>query len=62
MPAARSAGGERPPGRPRLPTGFEQRLDDFKQRGVRIVAISVDTPAQNAELREKQKYTYAFLS
>ncbi len=42
--------------------GFEQRLDEFKQRGVRIVAISVDTPAENRELREKQKYTYTFLS
>lgn len=42
--------------------GFEQRLNDFKQRGVRIVAISVDTPAENRELRQKQNYTYTFLS
>ena len=42
--------------------GFEQRLEEFKQRGVRIVALSVDSPQQNRELREKQKYTYTFLS
>jgi peroxiredoxin len=42
--------------------GFEKRLEDFKQRGVRIVAISVDSPEQNRDLREKQNYTYTFLS
>jgi peroxiredoxin len=42
--------------------GFQQRLEDFKHRGVRIVALSVDSPQQNRELREKQGYTYTFLS
>jgi peroxiredoxin len=29
---------------------------------VRIIALSVDSPQQNRELREKQNYTYTFLS
>ena len=41
---------------------MEQSLSEFKQRGVRIVAISVDSPHTNREHAKKQGYTYTFLS
>jgi len=41
---------------------LERSLDEFKKRGVRIVAISVDSPDTNREHARKQGYTYTFLS
>ncbi len=41
---------------------FEQRLDEFEARGVRLVAISVDPPESSREHCRKQGYTYTFLS
>jgi peroxiredoxin len=41
---------------------FEQNLEKFEARGVRILAISVDPPERNREHRQKQGYTYTFLS
>ncbi len=42
--------------------GFEQRLNDFNARGVRVVAISVDPPEATRKLCQSQGYTYTFLS
>jgi len=42
--------------------GFENNLEEFKKRGVRVVAISVDPPARNREHTAKQGYTFTFLS
>ena len=41
---------------------MEQSLGEFKKRGVRIVAVSVDSPETNREHAGKQGYTYTFLS
>jgi peroxiredoxin len=41
---------------------FHQRLPEFESRGIRIVAISVDTPEINRRQRQKLGYTYTFLS
>jgi peroxiredoxin len=38
------------------------KLSDFRAAGVEPVAISVDTPAESAELCRKAHYTYPFLS
>jgi len=37
-------------------------LSDLERRGVRPVAISVDTPEESATLCKKAGYTYTFLS
>jgi peroxiredoxin len=42
--------------------GFEQRLNEFHQRGVEVVAISVDSPAESQELCQSRGYTFPFLS
>lgn len=42
--------------------GFEKNLEEFKKRGVRVVALSVDPPAVNREHTAKQGYSYTFLS
>ena len=42
--------------------GFEQSLNDFSSRGVRVVAISVDPPAVTLAHCQKMGYTYTFLS
>jgi peroxiredoxin len=42
--------------------GIQQSLKDFEQRGVRVLAISVDTPEESRNLCQKRGYTYAFLS
>ena len=42
--------------------GLERRLDEFRARGVRVVAISVDSPDATRRLCQKQGYTYTFLS
>jgi peroxiredoxin len=41
---------------------FEEQLEDFKSRGVQVVAISVDPPDVTREHCRKQGYTYTFLS
>ena len=41
---------------------FQQRLSDFNARGIRVVAISVDTPAINRRQSQKLGYTYPLLS
>lgn len=42
--------------------GFEERLNDFNARGIRVAAISVDSPQINRKLRHDRGYTYTFLS
>lgn len=41
---------------------FEQSKDQLAARGVRLIALSVDPPDVTETLRQKQKYTYTFLS
>ncbi len=41
---------------------LEQKLDEFKARGVQVVAVSVDPPEVTRKHCEKQGYTYIFLS
>ena len=42
--------------------GFEQHLNEFHQRGVEVVAISVDSPAESQKLCESRGYRFPFLS
>jgi len=42
--------------------GFERRLNEFHQRGVEVVAISVDSPAESQNLCQSRGYTFPFLS
>jgi peroxiredoxin len=42
--------------------GFEQRLNEFHQRGVEVVAVSVDSPADSQKLCQSRGYTFPFLS
>ena len=41
---------------------FQEQLEQFKARGVQIVAISVDPPEVTRKHCQKQGYTYTFLS
>jgi peroxiredoxin len=41
---------------------FEKALPEFDSRRIRVVAISVDTPAESEKLRESQGYTFPILS
>jgi peroxiredoxin len=41
---------------------FQKNLPEFEQRGVRIVAISVDPADTTREHAKKQGYTFLFLS
>jgi peroxiredoxin len=41
---------------------FEKHLPDFNARRIRVIAISVDTPAQSQHLRESEGYTFPILS
>ena len=41
---------------------FQNRLSEFESRGVRVVALSVDTPEINRRHRQKLGFTYTFLS
>jgi peroxiredoxin len=41
---------------------FEKDLPEFDARKIRVVAISVDTPAESQHLRETQGYTFPILS
>jgi peroxiredoxin len=42
--------------------GFEQHLNEFHQRGVEVVAISVDSPADSQKLCQSRGYTFPFLA
>ena len=42
--------------------GFEQHLDEFRQHGIAIAAISVDSPEESNKLCQSRGYTYPFLS
>ena len=42
--------------------GFEQHLNEFHQRGVEVLAISVDSPAESQKLCQSRGYTFPFLS
>jgi peroxiredoxin len=41
---------------------FQKRLPDFDARKIRVIAISVDTPAESQHLRETAGYTFPILS
>jgi peroxiredoxin len=41
---------------------FQENLGKFSARHVRIVAVSVDSPAVSLHLEQKQKYTFPILS
>ena len=41
---------------------LQQSLKEFDARGVRLVAVSVDTPETTRQHAEKQGYTFTFLS
>ena len=41
---------------------MQKSLDELGARGVRVVAVSVDSPEINREHTRKQGYTYTFLS
>ena len=41
---------------------FQQRLSDLNARGIRVAAISVDTPEINQRYCQKMGFTYTFLS
>jgi len=41
---------------------FQQHVLDFNARGIRVVAISVDTPDVNRQHCQKLGFTYTFLS
>jgi peroxiredoxin len=41
---------------------FQHRLSDFDARGIRVVAISVDSPEINRRYTQKAGFTYPFLS
>jgi peroxiredoxin len=41
---------------------FQQRLSDFDARGIRVVAISVDTPDINRRQCQKLGFTFPLLS
>jgi peroxiredoxin len=41
---------------------FQRRLSEFDGRGIRVVAISVDSPEVNRRHCQKLGFTYTFLS
>ena len=41
---------------------FEKKLPEFDARRIRVVAISVDSPAESEKLRESQGYSFPILS
>jgi peroxiredoxin len=41
---------------------IQKNLDQFNAVGIRPVAISVDSPEESRELRQKAGYTFTFLS
>ena len=41
---------------------FQDKLAELESRGIRVVALSVDTPEINRRQRQKLHFTYTFLS
>jgi len=41
---------------------FEKALPEFDARRIRVIAISVDSPAESENLRQSQGYTFPILS
>ena len=41
---------------------FEKALPEFESRKIRVIAISVDSPADSEKLRQSQGYTFPILS
>ena len=41
---------------------FQDKLSELESRGIRVVALSVDTPEINRRQRQKLHFTYTFLS
>ena len=41
---------------------FQDKLSELESRGIRVVALSVDTPEISRRHRLKQHFTYTFLS
>jgi peroxiredoxin len=41
---------------------FQKHLPDFDARRIRVIAISVDSPAESQHLRETAGYTFPILS
>lgn len=41
---------------------FEQRLSEFHERGVEILAISIDSPEESQKLCQAKGYHFPFLS
>jgi peroxiredoxin len=41
---------------------FQQHLNEFHDRGVEVVAISVDSPAESQRLCQSKGYSFPFLS
>lgn len=41
---------------------FQERLPEFEKRGIRVVAISVDSPEINQGHTRRMGFTYPFLS
>jgi peroxiredoxin len=41
---------------------FQDKLSELESRGIRVVALSVDTPEINRRQRQKLHFTFTFLS
>jgi peroxiredoxin len=41
---------------------FQDKLSELESRGIRVVALSVDTPEINRRHRQKLHFTFTFLS
>ena len=42
--------------------GFQQHIDEFRQRGVAVAVISVDSPDESLKLIRSKQFTFPFLS
>jgi len=42
--------------------GFGRHLNEFHRRGIEVVGISVDSPAESQKLCQSRGYTFPFLS
>jgi peroxiredoxin len=40
---------------------FQSKLQEFNTRGIRVVAVSVDTPEESEHLRKTARYSFLFL-
>jgi peroxiredoxin len=41
---------------------FQENLSEFNARGIRVIAVSVDTPDESEALRKAAGYSFLFLS